>query len=100
MLEKPKYKNIFAKNYVLNLCEEVFVIKKVKITVSSTYLISDLNGERIVGTFYEKELQKTNQKKFRVEKAIKRKAIHYMLNGKATTDFLIVGLIKRHNINK
>ena len=77
MLEKPKYKNIFAKNYVLNLCEEVFVIKKVKITVSSTYLISDLNGERIVGTFYEKELQKTNQKKFRVEKAIKRKAIHY-----------------------
>ena len=77
MLEKPKYKNIFAKNYVLNLCEEVFVIKKVKITVSSTYLISDLNGERIVGTFYEKELQKTNQKKLRVEKAIKRKAIHY-----------------------
>ena len=77
MLEKPKYKNIFAKNYVLNLSKEVFVIKKVKITVSSTYLINDLNGERVVGIFYKKELQKTNQKRFRVEKAIKRKAIHY-----------------------
>ena len=36
-------------------------------------VISDLMGEEIVGTFYEKELQKTNQKEFRVEKVIKRK---------------------------
>ena len=32
-----------------------------------------MNGEEIVGTFYEKEFEKTNQKKFRVEKVIKRK---------------------------
>ena len=32
-----------------------------------TYVISDLNREEIVGTFYEKELQETNQKEFRVE---------------------------------
>ena len=38
-----------------------------------TYFISDLNGEEIVGTFYEKKLQKTNQREFRVEKVIKRK---------------------------
>ena len=62
-----KYKNIFAKGYVPNWSEEVFVIKKVKNTVSWRYVVRDLNGE-VVGTFYEKELQKTNQKEFRVEK--------------------------------
>ena len=35
-----------------------------------TYLINDLNGEEIKGSFYEKELQKTNQKEFRIEKVI------------------------------
>ena len=39
-----------------------------------TYVISDLEGEEIVGTFYKKELQKTNTKEFRVEKVIKRKS--------------------------
>ena len=38
-----------------------------------TYVISDLNGEEIVGTFYEKELQKTNEEEFRIDKVIKRK---------------------------
>ena len=52
-----KYKNIFAKGYVPNWSEEAFVIRKVKNTVSWTYVISDLKGEEIVGTFYEKELQ-------------------------------------------
>ena len=41
--------------------------------VSWTYVINDLNGEEIIGTFYENELQKTNQKEFRIEKVIKRK---------------------------
>ena len=49
------------------------MIKKVKNSVPWTYVIIDLKGEKIVGTFYEKELKKTNQKKFRVEKLIKRK---------------------------
>ena len=56
-----KYKNIFAKGYMPNWSEEVFIIKNVKNTVSWTYVINDLNGEEIIGTFYEKELQKTNQ---------------------------------------
>ena len=55
-----KYKNIFAKGYTPNWSEEVFVIKKVKNTVPWTYAISDLKSEEIIGTFYEKELQKTN----------------------------------------
>ena len=68
-----KYKNIFAKRYMQNGSEEVFVIKKVKSTVPWTYVINDLNSEEITGTFYEKELQKTNQKEFRIEKVTKRK---------------------------
>ena len=68
-----KYKNIFAKGYTPNWSEEVFVIKKVKNTVPWTYVINDLNGEEITGKFYEKELQKTDQEEFRIEKVIKRK---------------------------
>ena len=52
---------------------KIFVIKKIKNTVPWTYIINDLNGEEIIGTFYEKELQGTNQQEFRIEKVIRRK---------------------------
>ena len=68
-----KFKNVFAKGYTPNWSEEIFFVKKIKSTVPWTYVISDLNGEEIVGSFYEKELQKTNHKEFRIEKVIKRK---------------------------
>ena len=68
-----KYKNIFAKGCTPNWSEEVFVVSKIKNTVPWTYVINDLNGEEIIGTFYEKELQKTNQKEFRIEKVLKKK---------------------------
>ena len=68
-----KYKNIFAKGYTPNWSEEVFVIDKIKNTVPWTYVINDLNDEEINGSFFEKELQKTSQKKFKIEKVIKRK---------------------------
>ena len=68
-----KYKNIFAKGYMPNWSEEVFIISKIKNTVPCTYVINDLNGEEIIGTFYEKELQKTNKKELRIEKVLKRK---------------------------
>ena len=48
-----------CQGYTPNWSEEVFEIKKVKNTVLRIYAINDLNGEEIVGTFYEKELQKT-----------------------------------------
>ena len=62
-----KYKNILAEGYTQNWSEDVFIISKTK-TVQWTYVISDLNGTKIDGTFYE-----TNQKEFRIEKIIKRK---------------------------
>ena len=68
-----KYKNSFAKGYTSNWHEEIFVVSKIKNAVPWTYVINDLNGGEITGIFYEKELQKTNQKEFRIEKVIKRK---------------------------
>ena len=68
-----KYKNIFAKEYTPNSSEEVFVIKKVENAAPWTYVINDLNGDEIIGTFFEKELQKTNQQEFRTDKVIKKK---------------------------
>ena len=68
-----KYKNIFAKGYMPNWSEEVFISSKIKNTVPWTYVINDLNGEELIGTFYEKELQKTDQKEFRIEKVLKKK---------------------------
>ena len=67
-----RYKYIFAKGYTPNGSEEIFVVSKIENTVPWTYVIKDLNDEEIIGTFYGKELQKTN-KKIRIEKVIKRK---------------------------
>ena len=67
-----KHKKIFAKGYTPNWSEEVFVIKEIKNTVPWTYVINDLNGEEIIGTFYEKESQKTNREEFKIEKVIKK----------------------------
>ena len=55
------------------MVKEIFVISKIKNTAPWTYVVSDVSGEKIVRTSYEKELQKTNQKEFRREKVIKRK---------------------------
>ena len=68
-----KYKTIFAKGYAPNWSEEFFVVSKIKNTVPWTYVINDLSGGEITGSFYEKELQKTSQKEFRIEKVLKRK---------------------------
>ena len=68
-----KDEQIFAKGHVPSQSEKAFTNQKVKSTVPWTHVISNLNREKIDGTFYKKELQKTNQKVFRVEKVIKRK---------------------------
>ena len=68
-----RYKNIFAKGYTPNWSEEVFVIKKVKNTVAWTNVINDLNGDQIIGIFFVKELQKTNQQKFGIKKSYQEK---------------------------
>ena len=48
-----------------NWSKEIFIIRKIKNTVPWTYVISDLNGEEINGTFYENELQGTRQNEFK-----------------------------------
>ena len=77
-----KYKNIFAKEYTPNWSEEVFDVSKIKNTVSWTYIINDLSDEEITGSFYEKELQKTSEKEFRMEKVLKRKGIRLYVKWK------------------
>ena len=65
-----KYKNIFEKVTLKNKPEEVFVIKNFKNTIPWIYVISDLNGKEIVGTFKRKKIAKNNSQEFRVEKVI------------------------------
>ena len=70
-----KYKNIFATGYTPNWSEEVFIIK-IKNTVPWTYVIRDLNGEEITGSFMKKNcknLIKKNLKENLIEKVLKRK---------------------------
>ena len=61
----------------MNRCEKVFVIKKVINPAPWVYVINNINGEEIVGTFYKKRIakkkKKKNQKELRIEKVIKRK---------------------------
>ena len=57
-----KYQDIFAKVYTPNWSEEVFMIKKFENTVPSRIFNNDLNGEKVVETFYEKELKKNKWK--------------------------------------
>ena len=68
IVRMSKYKTIFAKGYIPSWSVESFVIKKVKNTVLSTYAINYLDGEEVVGTFYGKELQQTNQKNLELKK--------------------------------
>ena len=71
-----KYKNIFAKWYTQIWSEVIFVASKIK------NIISVLKTEPITGSFYEKELQKTCQEKFKIEKVIQKKVINCTSNGK------------------
>ena len=54
-----RYKNIFAKGYALNGSSEIFIVDKINDTVPYTYNLKDLSDEEIIGSFYDKELQKT-----------------------------------------
>ena len=59
------------------------MIKEVKNTVPWANVIGDVTGEEIIGTFYEKEVQKTNQQTFKMEKVIKRKGNKLYVKWKA-----------------
>ena len=95
-----KYKNIFHKGYIPNWSEEVFVIDRIKNTVPWTYVINDLNGEEITGTFYANELQKTNQKEFSIEKVIKRKGDKLYVKWKGYDNSFNIWINKNDIINE
>ena len=52
---------VSSTNNSISWSEEIFIIKKITNTVPWTYVINDLNGEEIIGAFYENELQDTKQ---------------------------------------
>ena len=54
-----KFKNIFTKGYTSNWSTEIFIVDKINDTVPYTYNLKDLNDEEIIGSFYDRELQKT-----------------------------------------
>ena len=90
-----KYKNIFAKGYTPNWSEKVFVINKIKNTVSWTYVINDLNGEEITGSFYKKKCKKLVKMNSEQKKCLKEKVINCMSNGKDMMIHIKVGLMKK-----
>ena len=70
-LSKHKRK-LFDKGFTPNWTEKLFLISKVLNTNPHTYEITDLRGDLISGTFYEQDLLKTNQTKFRIEKVVRK----------------------------
>ena len=71
-----KYQNTnkkLGKGHTPYCSEEVFITSRIKDRIPWTYVISDINGEETDAIFYECELRKTNQGKFRIEKVIKGK---------------------------
>ena len=96
MLEFENIKTFLIK-YTLQIGQKkLLLLVKLKIQFFG-HVVSDLNGEEIIGIFYEKELQKTSQEKFRIEKVLKRKerVINCMSNKKGMIIVSIVGLIKK-----
>ena len=94
-----KYKNIFAKGCTPNWSEEVFAVNNIKNTVPWIYVANDLNGEKITGSFYEKKLQKSNQKQFRIEKVLKRKGDKLYVNWKGYNNSFNTSISKKYLVH-
>jgi hypothetical protein len=71
-----RVKGIFEKGYLPNWSEELYLVDKVQKTIPITYKLKTLLGEEIEGSFYERELQKSKQEVYRVEKVIRKKKIN------------------------
>ena len=67
-----KKKKTFDKGYTHRWTEEVFKITKNQLTISVSYKMTDYNREKMQGSFYEQELQKTAHDTFRIEELLKR----------------------------
>ena len=60
------HKNVFEKGYTPSWSKEIFVVNNFKNTVTWIYVIGDIKDEEVVSTFYQKELKKNNQTRFRI----------------------------------
>ena len=81
-----KKKKDFEKGYTARWTEEIFTIKEIRETNPITYKLEDLQGEEIKGTFYEPELQKTEQQIYRIEKIIKKEKGRSLVKWKGYPD--------------
>ena len=81
-----KKKKVFEKGYTTRWTEEIFTIKEIRDTNPITYKLTDLKGEEIEGTFYEPELQKTEQQIYRIEKVIKKEKGRSLVKWKGYSD--------------
>ena len=81
-----KKKKVFEKGYTTRWTEEIFKIKEIQNTDPITYKSEDLQGEEIKGTFYEPELQKTEQQIYRIEKIIKKEKNKLLVKWKGYSD--------------
>ena len=81
-----KKKKVFEKGYTTKWTEEMFTIKKIQNTNPITYKLEDLQGEEIKGSFYEQELQKTDQQIYRIEKIIKKEKGKSLVKWKGYSD--------------
>ena len=90
-----KWKKIFFLKDILQISLKKFLwLKKLKILFLGHMLLVTLMTKKFIGTFYEKELQKTNQKEFRIEKVIKKTGDKLYVKWKGYDNSLIVGVIK------
>jgi hypothetical protein len=76
-----RMKATFEKGYLPNWSEELYVIQKVQKTIPATYKLKNLLGEEIEGSFYQQELQKSQQEVYRIEKVIRKKKINGVEHG-------------------
>ena len=81
-----KKKKVFEKGYTTRWTEEIFTIKEIRETNPITYKLEDLKGEEIEGTFYEPELQKTEQQIYRIEKVIEKEKGRSFVKWKGYSD--------------
>ncbi len=79
-------KKTFEKGFTPNWSEEVFVVDKVLLTIPVTYSLKDLLGEPITGSFYEQELQKTEQDIFVIEKVIRKRGNKSLVKWRGYSD--------------
>ena len=71
-----RLKGVFEKGFVSNWSEEIFTVVEVKNTAPVTYKLKDFNGEILEGSFYNEELQNTDQQVYRIEKVLRKKKIN------------------------